>query len=379
MSILLCSLLLTCCGKGKASEEVSAGGYTTNSLTYGHYLVFDDESKMDIHGDKKIVDIIKKGANPNIIGLKMKYLWKNLEPQEGVYDFSTIEKDLNYCKSLGRKMIVLLMDKTFNNVNLRYLPSYLDNDDTCLYIQGTTGGWTPVRWSPLYIERLDLLMKAMAQKFDLDPYFAGVSYQETALSVPQATLTSLTASDFTPFEPYTAAKYNDALKTIVTNTAKAFKHSAVFWQINGQGGTNNADLNFFKSDLQYFIDNNYRNIVVVQNDILPYRPVVNRVGIPLNNEFKGLIPLAGTAAYSAYNTHVNDITNTPTTPPLDPVTLKGVYTSMQEIFDFATQQLYTQIIFWVYVPGTSSAHRTDPDVLKIIADNPLFNEPYQIK
>lgn len=55
----------------------------------GHYLLVHPRTSLTAL--KKIEDAI------HFVGAKKKYIWRDLEPEEGTYDFSEIETDLAYC------------------------------------------------------------------------------------------------------------------------------------------------------------------------------------------------------------------------------------------------------------------------------------------
>lgn len=64
---------------------------------------------------------------PDISGVQVLYIWKNLEPARGVYDFSMIEHDLAIARAHHRQFWLQIEDRFFQP-NARWLPEYLLTD-----------------------------------------------------------------------------------------------------------------------------------------------------------------------------------------------------------------------------------------------------------
>ncbi|MFP3581876.1 hypothetical protein SB659_20145, partial [Arthrobacter sp. SIMBA_036] len=59
----------------------------------------------------------------DIGGVQIVYNWRALETSKDVYDFSRIEKDLQYLSQLNRKLFIQLQDRFFEP-EARYVPDY---------------------------------------------------------------------------------------------------------------------------------------------------------------------------------------------------------------------------------------------------------------
>src|SRR5689334_12803467 len=93
-------------------------------------------------------------------GAQLKYMWRELEPEKGRYDFSEIRKDLKFLKAHRKKLFLQLQDATFSPT-FYGVPAYLrsdpryhggvapqynlpgDNDD-----HPVLAGWVARRWDP---------------------------------------------------------------------------------------------------------------------------------------------------------------------------------------------------------------------------------------
>src|SRR4051812_8204123 len=72
----------------------------------------------DLDGALPILD------RPDIDGAEVMYVWRNLEPARGAYDFSMIEHDLALIRARGKRMFVEVLDRFFAP-GARHLPQYM--------------------------------------------------------------------------------------------------------------------------------------------------------------------------------------------------------------------------------------------------------------
>jgi hypothetical protein len=141
----------------------------------GHYmLVFPDAPQSHL-------DDLRN--EPNVQGVQVRYRWVNLERQKGVYDFSRIESDLRYLSSMPtpKRLILQILDRKFDTNDPRgIVPEYLLTDPE--YNGGvarTKNGYTARLWNKNVMDRLIALNKALAKRFDEEPYFEGITSAET--------------------------------------------------------------------------------------------------------------------------------------------------------------------------------------------------------
>ena len=125
-------------------------------------------------------------SHPRFQGAQIMYSWKQLEPKEGVYDFSIVEEDFEYLKKRGKKLFVQLQDVTFFP-RYKAVPDYLlseeyDGGVVAQYdADGAPGGWVAKRWNEKVRERFAQFLLAFGEAFD--GRIEGVNLQETAIEI----------------------------------------------------------------------------------------------------------------------------------------------------------------------------------------------------
>ena len=147
----------------------------------------------DLKFYKKILE------NPCVAGIQVRYTWKELEPNKGIYDFSRIQRDLNFLTPLHKKLFIQLQDRSFQP-NAFFVPDYIRKDKA--YRGGVamqydfsgegrplTAGWVAKVWDPAVRERFQLLMEKLAQQFDGKIY--GINLPETAIDLDPRQASSL--------------------------------------------------------------------------------------------------------------------------------------------------------------------------------------------
>jgi hypothetical protein len=174
---------------------------------------------------------------PFFAGAQITYPWKLLEPQQDHYDFSTIESDLEWLGSRGKKLFVQIQDVSFvdsivnvpdyirteafgNGVNRQY--SFADDNDN----RAEPAGWVARRWDSKVASRYYKLLSALGNRFD--GRIAGLNMPETAVDFGS------TGKYFPPgFSP---SIYRDAVKSYMRAAKNAFPKSVVIQYANFMPG-----------------------------------------------------------------------------------------------------------------------------------------------
>jgi hypothetical protein len=164
---------------------------------------------------------------PDIAGAEVIYVWRNLEPRKGQYDFSMIEHDLALTRSRGKAMYIEVGDRFFKP-DARYLPQYLLDQPE--YGGGLArqveshrpswSGWVARQWDPDLRQRFQLLLKALARQFD--GRIAGLVLTETAVSIDKDN----------PPAGFTCDRYFEAEQENALFARRAFKRSHVVQYVN---------------------------------------------------------------------------------------------------------------------------------------------------
>ena len=165
---------------------------------------------------------------PRISGAQIMYPWRALEPNRGVYDFSSIEDDLQYLSAHGKTLFIQLQDATFSP-HYTAVPEYLFHDEFGGGVlqqrtdEGELEGWVAKRWNGAVQERFAQLLSALGEAFDRR--VAGVNLQESAIEV-------MNSGDPT----FTPAGYVAGIKANMSALHQAFPHTTTMQYANFMPG-----------------------------------------------------------------------------------------------------------------------------------------------
>jgi hypothetical protein len=277
---------------------------------------------------------------PGVTGVQMRYAWADLEPEQGRYDFSQIERGLATVQRAGLQLVALIQDKSFNQEIPT--PAYLQDRHT---LRGKRG-YTAVRWDPVVMERMERLVAALGKAFDCQANFEGIAFQETALSLDEATLRQ---------SGYTPEKYRDAIERTLTAATRSLPRSRVFWYMN-----------FLPGQQQYIAEIADRvagtGVVMGGPDVLPDNPALTRRTYPLYERFSGRMKLFGSMQHDSYR-H----------PRAARAQGGDEYWSMEDLFMFARDELHVDYLFWEYRTRRQPANSRDwAEAREVIARHPDF-------
>jgi hypothetical protein len=276
-----------------------------------------------------------------LTGVQLRYSWANLEPEEGRYDFSVIERDLEAVERARLQLVAVIQDKSFNQEVPT--PAYLRDEHT---LRGKRG-YTAVRWDPVVVERMNRLVEAIGKKFDCHPNFEGIAFQETALSLDEATLQQA---------GYSPEKYRDALARTLEAATRSLPRSRVFWYMN-----------FLPGQQQYIAEIAERvagsGVVMGGPDILPDNPALTRRTYPLYERFSDRMKLFGSMQHDSYR-H-------PRAGRAQGAT--DEFWSMEDLFLFARDELHVDYVFWEYRTRRQPSNSRDwTEAREVIARHPDF-------
>jgi hypothetical protein len=298
----------------------------------GHYIALNDWD-----GAAQMIEAVK----PGVRGFNKRYKWKTLEPSPGNYNFSQVAADLTVARDHGMQLVVMIEDKSFS-LTEKFTPPYL-HGHTLPY---TAGGQVVKRWAPYVQERMNALLKAMGTRFDADPNFEGVAFQETAMGFTAAIQAQ---------HGYTPEKYRDAMITQLTNARKAFPKSQVFWYQNYLEGKQ-AYLGQVAAAVAPL------GVAMGGPDVLPDSWQLNYHSYPFYAQYKGKMPLFGSMQYDSYK------------HPHATAGYSTRYWTMPELFRWARDKLSVNYIFWTRQPKSQLAGSYNwTHALPVIRNNPEFN------
>ena len=253
-------------------------------------------------------DIEKMITRKDIGGVQIVYNWRSLETAKDIYDFSGIEKDLEYLAKLNRKLFIQLQDRFFEP-QARYIPDYILNGkeftgglvpqyDNPGENKPIGNGWVTQHWNPAVQQRFQKLIEELAKKFD--GKIQGINLPETSIDIDMK-------RDKTGFS---CDKYFQAELDNLRFTRNVFKKSYVLQYVNFFPCEWENDYNYM-SRLFDFADKN--NIGLGGPDIVPDKNAQMKNSYPFFNRYKGKLSLVAMAVQEPTLTYKNPKTKKPFT------------------------------------------------------------------
>lgn len=110
---------------------------------------------------------VTEGYLPSTVSY-CRWFWRLMEPQEGQYDFTVIDKALETCSQRGQTLAIRLM--AFGAVNQPLAPQwYLDKYPTAVQKRGNGQIPHPVHDSPQYLEHWGNFIREAGRRYDGNP------------------------------------------------------------------------------------------------------------------------------------------------------------------------------------------------------------------
>lgn len=166
---------------------------------------------------------------PSVDVVMLDYSWEELEPQEGVFNVSDLERRLGVAKEDGKRLALCLWDHNYGSKGIG--PGLPDWVGCARIVYNYSRGQLeyPVRWDPVYQEKWANFVWEIATRYG--DSFEFVMIVETTLPW-QAELRPLWEA-----AGYNAQVYEQALETNALLFSQAFPNSAVLQSINQFTGT----------------------------------------------------------------------------------------------------------------------------------------------
>lgn len=265
-------------------------------------------------------------------GAQLKYTWRELEPEKDNYNFSIIQKELNFLTSKGKKLFIQLQDVSFDE-SIINVPQYLMEHD--IYKGGADrqypyegddeenavpAGWVARRWDLLVRERFHKLLFALGK--ELDGKIEGINLPETSIDFGESG--RLFPKDFTP------DIYRDAVIENMKTLKKAFPNSVTMQYANFMPGEwlPWEDMSYLRS---VYKSAKELKVGVGGPDLLPYKKGQMNHSYQLINQFDDAIPTGIAVQWGNYE-YMNPKTDKQITIP--------------ELIEFAKEYLKIGYIFW---------------------------------
>jgi hypothetical protein len=272
-------------------------------------------------------DARKLLARDDIQGAQVVYNWKQLEPELGQYDFTSIEHDLALLSGMHRKLFIQIQDRFFTP-EARSVPDYLLHEP--IYKGGLVAqvdnpgegkpkaqGWVAQQWNPAVQKRYQALLAALGKRFDRRVY--GINLPETAIDIDMK-------NDRTGFS---CNRYFNAEVQNMRAARVAFKHTKVVQYVNFWPCEWNNDHKYMQRVFAFAANN---DIGLGGPDVVPGKKAHMNNAYPFFNRYKKRLPLVAMAIQEPTLTYVDPKTGKPFT--------------REAMTRFAVDYLGASILFW---------------------------------
>ncbi|SFE55456.1 hypothetical protein SAMN05428977_102031 [Nitrosomonas sp. Nm166] len=316
-------------GTTYAATNVTSPVTTAVKWHPGHYYTLMGQGKNNPQYMAQVYRELKK--TPALRGLQIRYDWAELEPEEDVYNFTSIEQHLAQLTEQKKRLIILLQMKSFNP-SLPFVPDYLKEKkyEDGIFPFSAFGkrnikGYNLKLWSPLVHDRLVALVRALGERFNSHPYFEGIGLTETAFGEPLVEISRNQQDNY----------YNNLL-SINQQLRKSFPNTMTY-----------QFTNYPRPMLRSFVGKlKEMGTGLGGPDIFMDDPGLNAKGAKPNSakgvyhhypELSGWVPLTPSVMQTNYENTRHD--------------KKGRTPAIAELYSFARDRLRANYIFWTRAPG----------------------------
>ncbi|WP_245228522.1 hypothetical protein [Pontixanthobacter sp. CEM42] len=304
---------------GVAPMASAQDGHASSAEKLQHF-VFIGGSELAEHRDLLERD--------DIDGAQVIYTWRALEPREGEFNFSKIERDLALADSLGKKLFVQVQDRFFLP-EARNIPDYVlsepvyggglvRQEDNAGEGEAKGSGWVSAQWNPHVRGRFQALLVALGERFDGRIY--GVNLPETAIEVQ--------TGDGAP-EGFSCDAYFHAEMENLITAREAFDQSFVVQYANFWPCEWNNSEGYMARIFDYALA---AGVGIGGPDIVPFKRAQEKNSYQYLKRLGDQLPIVAMAVQGPTLTYTNPKT--------------GQKFTREEFESYAVSELNVDIIFW---------------------------------
>jgi hypothetical protein len=230
---------------GNIQISVSDGKYTTSLAPFAVKVTLPRKAAYGHYFATRYADTPEDAAmlcgQPGVRGVVWRRTWSEVEPQPGVYDFSSFDQALATLAGSSNpqcQVWLFIEFKSFASSPLKNpCPPYLQAQYSGLNADGN-GARTCFMWEPVVVQAYAAMMRAAAARYDANPRVEGFILQESALG-----FNGTYSQDLASGGTYTAEAWRDALVQLVGQCGASFKRSRCM-----------SFLNFLRGGQRYLYD-----------------------------------------------------------------------------------------------------------------------------
>lgn len=168
----------------------------------GHYYTILDHGKNQSWYMSQVYNELK--STPALLGVQVRYRWKELEPREGVYNFAPIDKHLSELAKRNKRLVILLEIKSWGtDAASAPVPDYAK---TTLYEGGMFAftdhgknivvGYGTKLWNTRIHDRWVALVRELGKRYNLHSHFEGIGITETSMGETKEILSNEQIYDY---------------------------------------------------------------------------------------------------------------------------------------------------------------------------------------
>jgi Beta-galactosidase len=174
-------------------------------------------------------------ANPDVDGISLRQGWCDLEPSEGVFDWTFLDSAVGACAAAGKQVLIRISTEAGR-------PAWVDAAVTAAggsfftFTDSHVRSSIPVFWDPTYVAKESAMIAALGAHFTNNP----------AVKIVTASFANATSEDWNvPHTPkyvrqwlalgYTTQKMLDAGQQVINATMAAFPNQYVTLAVGGSG------------------------------------------------------------------------------------------------------------------------------------------------
>ncbi|MBW2523991.1 MAG: hypothetical protein JRI23_07445 [Deltaproteobacteria bacterium] len=226
-------------GATTGSGGAGGGGGGAPSVKWhpGHYLMWTMGTSDASTQSFRFTRYDQIADSTAVLGAVVFVKWKQIEPSQGVYDFSTVHQELDKLEGLTvpKRLVVRMTPQYYGNDPAQscalgssdYYPDYVISADGCAQ---TSNQSIAAFWKPEITDHYIRVMLALAAELDGEPYFENIVLtRETSFGQPRPA-------------DYTASAYIAQLERLAAEVKAGWTRTNVTMNINwvdgGQTATN---------------------------------------------------------------------------------------------------------------------------------------------
>ena len=276
----------------------------------GHYVVFTSDA------DQATIDagLGEIRGLPVVKGIVVRAYWSQLEPEKGVYRFGRIDRNVAKAAAQKKRFFLLLSIRGFSvgKVAPEYLRKpYYGGGVYKFKNQRGTFGENLTLWNTHTRNRLILLIRELAQRYNGNEHFEGVILAETAFGQPVDLISE-----------EQKAGYYAGLSQVDTAARRAFSNTVVIQFVN-------YPIEYTPAVVDNLLD---KGIGLGSPDVFLDDPQHEKYIYPFNEQAHGRVPIGMQVEHHSYrSSHVGG--------PFDPPPVR-------ELYVFARDRLHSNYIFW---------------------------------